>query len=40
MLKNWFTEFRCGRTSTIDAERSGRPAEVAVPETIETSKEV
>ena len=32
MVKQWFTEFRCGRTSTIDAERSGRPVE---PETIE-----
>ena len=30
----WFTEFRCGRTSTIDVERSGRPVEVAIPETI------
>ena len=29
------TEFHCGRTSTIDAERSGRPVEVAIPETIE-----
>ena len=37
MVKKWFTEFRCGRTSTIDAER---PLEVAIPETIETSKEV
>ena len=39
MVKKWFTEFRCGRTSTIDAERSGRPVEVAIRETIETSKE-
>ena len=35
MTKKWFTEFCCGRTSTIDAERSGRPVEVAIPETIE-----
>ena len=35
MIKKWFTEFRCGRTSTIDAVRSGRPVEVAIPETIE-----
>ena len=29
-------EFRCGRRSTIDAERSGRrPAEAAIPETTE-----
>ena len=35
MIKKWFTEIRCGRTSTIDAERSERPVEVAIPETIE-----
>ena len=35
MVKKWFTEFRCGRTSTKDAERSGRPVEVSTPETIE-----
>ena len=35
MVKKWFTEFRCGRTSTIDAERSGRQVEIAIPETIE-----
>ena len=35
MVKKWFTVFRCGRTSTIDAECSGRPVEVAIPETIE-----
>ena len=35
MVKKWFTEFRCGRTSTNDAECSGRPVEVAIPETIE-----
>ncbi|QQP51330.1 Mariner transposase [Caligus rogercresseyi] len=35
MVKKWFKEFRCGRTSTIDAERSGRPVEVATPETIQ-----
>ena len=34
-VKKWFTEFRCGRTSMIDVERSGRPVEVAIPETIE-----
>ena len=32
MVKKWFTEFRCGRTSTIDVERSGHPVE---DETIE-----
>ena len=35
MVKKWFTEFLCGRTSTIDAERSGRPVEFAIPETNE-----
>ena len=35
MVKKWFREFRCGRTSTSDAERSGRLVEVAIPETIE-----
>jgi histone-lysine N-methyltransferase SETMAR len=35
MVKKWFTEFRCGRTSTADAERPGRPVEVSTPETIE-----
>ena len=38
--KKWCTQFRRCRTSTIDAERSGRPVEVTLPETIETSKEV
>ena len=38
-IKRWFTEFRCGRTSTIDAERSGRPVEVAIPETIEKNSQ-
>ena len=35
MVQKWFKEFRCGRTSTIDAECSGRPVEVAISETIE-----
>ena len=34
IVKKWFTEFRCGRTSTIDAERPGRPVKVAIPESI------
>ena len=38
MVRKWFTELRCGRTSTIDAERSGRPVEVAIPETIEKNR--
>ena len=28
MVHKWFTEFRCGRISTSDAERPGRPKEV------------
>ena len=28
MVHTWFTEFRCGRIITSDAERSGRPKEV------------
>ena len=28
MVHKWFTEFRCGRTSTSDAERPGRPKEM------------
>ena len=40
MVKKWFTEFRSGRTSTIDTERSGRPLEVAIPETIVGRSEI
>lgn len=32
IVKKWFTEFRCGRTSTSDVERSGRPKEVVTLE--------
>ena len=28
MIHKWFTEFRCGRISTSDAERPGRLKEV------------
>ena len=35
MVKKWFTDFRCGRTRTNDAERSGRPIEVSTPENVE-----
>ena len=35
MVKKWFTEFRCGRTSTNDAERSGRPREVITLEIVD-----
>lgn len=34
MVHKWFTEFRCGRTNTTDAERSGRPAEITTEEMI------
>ncbi|CAK1604048.1 unnamed protein product [Parnassius mnemosyne] len=34
MVKKWLTEFHCGRKSTEDAERSGRPIEVSSPKTI------
>jgi histone-lysine N-methyltransferase SETMAR len=34
MIHKWFTEFRCGRASTEDAERPGRPNEVTTPEMI------
>ncbi|XP_033222853.1 uncharacterized protein LOC117176706 [Belonocnema kinseyi] len=34
MVKKWFTEYRCGRTSTSDAERSARPKEVITPEIV------
>lgn len=30
----YFTEFRCDRTRTKDAEYSGHPIEVTTPETI------
>ncbi|XP_033229927.1 histone-lysine N-methyltransferase SETMAR-like, partial [Belonocnema kinseyi] len=34
-IHKWFIEFRCDRTSTVDAERSGRPKEVTTPENFE-----
>ncbi|XP_031639759.1 histone-lysine N-methyltransferase SETMAR-like [Contarinia nasturtii] len=34
-IKYWFAEFRRGRTSTADAERSGRPKEAIIPEIIQ-----
>ncbi|GBP09183.1 Putative uncharacterized protein FLJ37770 [Eumeta japonica] len=40
MVKKWFTEFRCGRTSTSDAERSGRPKEVITPEIVDKIHEM
>ncbi|GBP84034.1 Histone-lysine N-methyltransferase SETMAR [Eumeta japonica] len=40
MVKKWFTEFRCGRTTTSDAERSGRPKEVITPEIVDKIHEM
>jgi len=34
MIHKWFSEFRCGRTST-SAERSGRPKEFTTPEMVQ-----
>lgn len=35
MIHKWFTEFRCGRTSTETIPSPGRPIEVTTPEMIE-----
>lgn len=35
MIEKWFTEFRCGRSSTSDAPRSGRPKDAQTPEIID-----
>ena len=34
MAQKWFTEFRCGRTSTETIPSPGSPNEVAIPEMI------
>ena len=31
---DWYTEYKCGRTNTNDAERSGCPKSAVVPESI------
>lgn len=40
MVKKWLTEFRCGRTSTRDAERSGRPKQVVTTEVVHEIHEI
>ena len=40
MIHKWFSEFCCGRTSTSDAERSGRPKEVTTPEVVQKIYEI
>ena len=35
MVHKWITEFHCGRISTSDADRPGRPKEVASQEMID-----
>lgn len=35
MVEMWITEFPFGRTDMSDAERSGRPIEVGITETID-----
>ena len=39
-VERWFAEFKCGRTSTEDAERSGRPNEVVTPENIKKAHKI
>ena len=34
MVQKWFTEFRCGRTSTETIPSPGRPNEITIPEMI------
>ena len=34
MVENWISKFKRDRTSTNDAERSGRPKDVTTPEII------
>ena len=34
MVQKWFTEFRCGRTSTEAIPSSGRPNEITTPEMV------
>ena len=40
MVEKWIAEFKCGRTSTNDAERSGRPNEAVIPENIKKNPQI
>ena len=35
MIQKWFTDFRCGHTSTTNTERSRRPNEVTTPKMVD-----
>lgn len=39
-MKKWLTEFRCSRTSTRDADRSGRPKDVVTTEVVHEIHEI
>ena len=40
MVHKWFTEFRCGRIRTSDAELPGRPKEVTSQEMIDEINDI
>ena len=40
MVEKWFADFKRGRTKNDDAERSGRPNSVVVPENIKKVHEM
>ena len=39
-MERWFAELECGRTSTEDAESSGRPNEVVTSENIKKARKI
>lgn len=39
-VEYWFRQFRTGRESTVDAERSGRPNEAVTPENIKKAHKI